>query len=113
MDGGYDKHLRMLRKTYAEQVRMCQQAVARYFPEGTKVTRPVGGFLLWVELPGKVDSLELFRQALDNGISIAPGVMFSARQRHRSFIRLNCGLRWDGEVEQALMRLGTLAETSG
>ncbi|WP_281646903.1 hypothetical protein [Parendozoicomonas sp. Alg238-R29] len=46
-------------------------------PEGTRATCPKGGILLWIELPEGVDAKELSRQALINGISIAPGPMFT------------------------------------
>src|SRR5581483_9108722 len=75
--GGYDHHLRRIRRIYESQVALVAQAVLKYFPEGTKVTNPAGGFVLWVELPKKVDSLELYEQGLREGITLAPGPMFS------------------------------------
>ena len=41
--------------------------------EGTQMTRPKGGFILWVSLPAKVNTKELHVRALEQGISIAPG----------------------------------------
>ena len=84
-------------------------AISQYFPEGTRVTRPAGGFVLWVELPKRVDSLELYRKALDKKISIAPGPIFSAKQKYQNFIRLSCGQPWSDRLEQALITLGRLA----
>lgn len=56
--GGYDHHLRRMRRFYAEQVQRMTEAICRNFPEGTKVTRPSGGQVLWVELPESIDSLD-------------------------------------------------------
>jgi DNA-binding transcriptional MocR family regulator len=84
------------------------QAVVRCFPEGTRVTRPAGGFVLWVQLPEGVDSLELYRQALRVGVTLAPGYIFSASQKFSNFIRLNAAV-WSKEVERAIGRLGELA----
>ena len=84
-------------------------AIARHFPEGTKVTQPAGGFVLWVELPDKVDALDLHRRALAKKINIAPGPLFSAKQKYRNFIRLTCAIPWDERVERALATLGRLA----
>lgn len=106
--GGYDHHLRRIRRTYAKNVGVMSQAVARYFPPGTKVTRPQGGFLLWVEMPANVDSVELYRMALHSGITLAPGLIFSARQKYRNFIRLNAAL-WSDKVKHAIENLGRLA----
>ncbi|MGH7214488.1 MAG: PLP-dependent aminotransferase family protein [Tepidisphaeraceae bacterium] len=47
--GGYEHHLRRVRKVYAGNIARVTQAVCEYFPPGTKVTRPQGGFVLWVE----------------------------------------------------------------
>ncbi|HEX9091371.1 MAG TPA: PLP-dependent aminotransferase family protein, partial [Anaerolineales bacterium] len=48
--GGYDHHLRSIRRLYAGFVSQLSQAVMRYFPDGTRVTRPNGGIVLWVQL---------------------------------------------------------------
>ncbi len=107
--GGYQRHLRRLRKAYANQVQLVTSAICKYFPEGTKVTRPMGGYLLWVELPATVDALALHQQALAANISIAPGPIFSAKQKYQNFIRLNCGYPWSDSIEMALITLGRLA----
>ncbi|HYT58526.1 MAG TPA: PLP-dependent aminotransferase family protein, partial [Haliangiales bacterium] len=107
-NGGYDHHLRRLRRFYAEQVPRISQAITRYFPEGTKVTRPAGGYVLWVELPPRVNSLDLFQRALAEKISIAPGPIFSPTKKFRNFIRLSCGAPWSEAMDQALLKLGQL-----
>ena len=104
--GGYDHHLRRVRKCYAEQVLQMTQAVQRFFPDGTRTTRPQGGSVLWVQLPGKADALRLHDRAYAEGISIAPGPMFSPNGKFRDFIRLNCGWAWDERFERALITLG-------
>jgi DNA-binding transcriptional MocR family regulator len=109
-NGGYDHHLRKIRKAYRRQTILMAQAVARYFPEGTRVTRPSGGYVLWVELPEYVDSLKLYERALEACITIAPGPIFSAKQKYRHCIRLNAGF-WSDAIEQAVATLGKLAET--
>lgn len=106
--GGYDRHLRRVRRAYARQVATVARAVLTFFPEGTRVSRPQGGFVLWVEMPGRRDSLVLYERALEAGINLAPGPMFSARQGFRNFLRLNCTW-WSERVERALALLGTLA----
>jgi DNA-binding transcriptional MocR family regulator len=106
--GGYDRYLRKIRKTLAVQVQQMTNAISQYFPNGTRLTRPQGGFVLWVELPRSVDSLELQRLALHEGVSIAPGLIFSAKQRYRNFIRVSCGQVWSERVQQAVVTLGRL-----
>ena len=107
--GGYDRYLRRVRSDYARAVEAMRRAVARYFPAGTRTTRPVGGFVLWVELPKSVDAIQLYRRALAERISIAPGPMFSPTGRFQRCIRLNCAQPRDARLERALARLGELA----
>jgi DNA-binding transcriptional MocR family regulator len=83
------------------------QEVGRFFPAGTRITAPNGGFVLWVQLPEAVNSLELYRQALRVGITIAPGAIFSTTPRYRNFIRLNAAYMSD-ENAAALRRLAEL-----
>jgi DNA-binding transcriptional MocR family regulator len=108
--GGFDRHLRRVRATYARNVALWSQAISRYFPAGTRVTQPVGGFVLWVQLPSAVDALELNRRALEKKISVAPGRLFSPTRKYRNFIRLNCALPWQESLDRALLTLGRLAE---
>ncbi len=110
-NGGYDHHLRKLRRFYAEQVPRVTQAITKYFPAGTKVTRPTGGYVLWVELPSQINSLALFRKALAQKISIAPGPIFSAKQKLENFIRLSCGAPWSEAMDHALLKLGQLSSS--
>lgn len=109
--GGYDRHLRRLRTVLAERVNTVRQAVARYFPEGTRISRPAGGMLLWIEMPPKTDALKLYRAALAERIAILPGKIFSPSNRFRHHIRINCGRMWNEKHERALVRLGRLCET--
>lgn len=110
--GGYEHHLRTVRRHYENQVARLSQLVCEHFPEGTKMTRPAGGFVLWVEMPAKVDSMVLHDRAIARGISIAPGSIFSPKQKYRNFIRLNAGLDWSDKVELAVARVGELARES-
>ncbi len=108
--GGYERHLRALRRNFAEQIQRMSEAVSAAFPEEIKVTRPKGGFVLWVELPKKVSALKLHALALVEKISIAPGPMFSASQGFDNFIRINCGHPWSTRLEWAIGTLGKLVE---
>lgn len=108
-NGGYDRHLRAIRQEYRKNLSAFQLAVQRYFPEGTQMTRPKGNFILWVSLPVRVNTQDLHVRALEQGISIAPGLIFSNTEQFNHCIRLNCGLPWNNETERALRTLGQLA----
>jgi DNA-binding transcriptional MocR family regulator len=108
--GSYDRHVTRLRATLACQLESVRQAIARYFPAGTRVSRPAGGYMLWIELPPKVDGLKLHRAALEERISILPGVLFSATGQYKNCIRINCGHVWAKTHDRALLTLGRLCE---
>lgn len=106
--GRYERYLREVRGRYASAVARMSDAVMKYFPEGTRISQPEGGFLLWVELPKDVDSFDLARRALSQGVSIAPGSLFSASGKYKNFIRLSCARVWDARLERALLTLAKL-----
>ncbi|MDR3415806.1 MAG: PLP-dependent aminotransferase family protein [Nevskia sp.] len=108
-EGGFEHHLRRLRQALQAQQNRMLQAIGQHFPAGTRVSRPRGGYFLWLELPATVDALELHRQAAERDISIAPGPMFSSRGQFGHCIRLNSGHPWSGEIEAAIRSLGRLA----
>ncbi|HMO26345.1 MAG TPA: hypothetical protein PKB10_08745, partial [Tepidisphaeraceae bacterium] len=75
----------------------------------TRLSRPAGGFVLWVEMPRSIDSEQLQKRALEKRISIAPGTIFSPTNRFRNCIRINCGPVWNDRTRTAIATLGQLA----
>lgn len=106
--GAHDRHLERLRRAYRLQVEKMRFMLARHLPDGVRISEPQGGFVLWVELPRGIDSLELLQAALAQGISLTPGLLFSATRRYRNYIRVNCGHPWDQRIEDGVIRLGAL-----
>ncbi len=90
------------------QVHNTSLAVARYFPEGTKMTSPQGGFISWVQLHEKVDSLNIYQKAKAENISIIPGMIYGSFRKYRNYIRISCGYLWDEQLEQGIKRLGEI-----
>jgi DNA-binding transcriptional MocR family regulator len=107
-NGGYDHHLRRIRRAYARQTTQARDAVIRHFPLGTRVSRPEGGYILWVELPEGFDSFRLYEAALQEGICIAPGTIFTLGEKYRNCFRLNAAF-WSERTEEAVETLGGLA----
>jgi len=107
--GGYERHLRQLRLTLAARQALALQLIADHFPAGTRVTRPQGGYFLWLELPAQVDALQLLRMALAQRISLAPGHLFSPDRRFSHCLRLNYGHPGDQRFDDALKAVGQIA----
>lgn len=105
-----DRELRALRLRFESNADTARASIADTFPQGTRVTRPDGGFQLWVELPTACDTVELFRQLLGQGIAIAPGPVFSAARRFRNCLRLSVGDLWEARHRRALADIGAGAK---
>jgi DNA-binding transcriptional MocR family regulator len=108
--GGYDRHLKRLRAILAGQVETVRQAVFQCFPKGTRISRPAGGHMLWIELPAKIEAMKLWRAALGEHIGILPGPVFSAAGRYKNHIRLNAGIVPSDARNRALATLGRLCQ---
>jgi DNA-binding transcriptional MocR family regulator len=65
--------------------------------------------VLWVQLPGRLDSLLLYQEALKAFIAIAPGYLFSPTHKFDDYIRLNAAC-WSESSEQDLIRLGMVVK---
>ncbi len=109
--GGYERHLRKLRNSLRKQAADMSQAVARYFPEGTRISSPKGGMCLWVEMAASVDSLELFHLAEKENIAIMPGSLCSGTGQYNHCIRLSYGHPWSERLEKGMKTLGRLVHS--
>ena len=110
-NGRYELHLRHLRKALHTNSLRYIQSVSDFFPEDTKITRPQGGFALWVEVNKKVDTYRLHKKALKHKIGIAPGQIFSTHgHQFQNHFRISFGLPWGSKVEEGLNTLGELVK---
>ncbi len=104
--GDYNRHLKLLRPVLQRNAERMSAMVADHFPKATRTSKPVGGSVLWLELPKKVNSEKLFDAAIEAGISIAPGNIFSPCSCYSNFIRLSHGHPWGQRTENAIKWLG-------
>jgi DNA-binding transcriptional MocR family regulator len=89
--GAFDRHVRRLRVELWRSVESARQEVLRHFPAGTRVSRPEGGFVLWIQLPETNDGEIVRRRAASAGIHILSGAVFSPNRLYRPYIRIACG----------------------
>lgn len=109
--GKYERHIRQLRWLLQSNCQNYVSAIAAYFPEGTKTSRPQGGIALWVEFPKQIDTAKLYNLALKLQISIAPGRMFTLQDQFQNCMRLCIGLAWNDTLKSKLQQVGNLAKT--
>jgi DNA-binding transcriptional MocR family regulator len=108
--GRYEYHLKNLRKALHTQCLRYMQAIIQYLPEDTKVSRPHGGFVLWVQLNKKINSFRLRAEAMKHDISIVPGKIFSGSNDYNNCIRISFGKPWNADADYGLMMLGKLVK---
>lgn len=112
--GDYDRYLKALRPDLQCHAERMRALVARHFPDCTRTSNPVGGSVLWLELPSNVNAETLFDDAIGHGISIAPGQIYSPCASYRNFIRLSYGHPWSKHIEESIEWLGgRVTEMSG
>ncbi|WP_417543245.1 PLP-dependent aminotransferase family protein [Marinobacter sp.] len=107
--GFYHHHLQQLRSHLQCQTRELTALAQQYFPVGTRINKPSGGCVLWLELPKAIDSGRLFDLALAQQIHIFPGRVFSPAGRHTHCLRLNAGSPVTPSIAAAVRKLGVLA----
>jgi DNA-binding transcriptional MocR family regulator len=106
--GGFDRHLRRIRRAYAEQMNRTIDGVEHHFPAEVRHTAPRGGHVLWLQLPERIDAVELYDAASASGVQFAPGPMFSASRAYGDFMRINTGFPYTDATDQQLVALGRL-----
>lgn len=106
--GFYDRHIARMRNALKVQVARMSAAITEYFPEGTQVTAPRGGMLLWVRLPETVDAFEVYQKAIEMKIAILPGVLCAGANMYKNYVRINCGCPWSSSIENGIKTLGRI-----
>ena len=109
--GGYDRHLHNLRGRLRERRDVLLAALETHMPEGTRWTRPEGGYQVWVELPEAIDSRALLREAQIAGVMFSPGHQFHHDGRPSSGLRLTTALAGPDEIRRGIEILGALVRT--
>jgi len=95
-----------MRQIYQQNMERYTCWVRQYFPAEICVTRPQGSFLLWVELPEKVDMVCVSKQLSRLKIQAAAGSLFSASGKYRNCLRINVALPPTEKNREALKKMG-------
>lgn len=106
--GDYDRHLNVLRKKLVYNCERMRALIAEHFPSEVCVSKPEGGSVLWVRCQSHVNTSEFFQEALIKGVSFAPGVIFSPSGKYKNYMRISFGVKWNTQVENAVIALGEL-----
>ncbi|MBM3130397.1 MAG: PLP-dependent aminotransferase family protein [Chloroflexi bacterium] len=114
------EHVRKIRAMYRERRDAMIAAMEKYFPVGSRWTRPQGGLFLWVTLPEGIDTTALLPEAVANKVAFVPGVSFFPASvdapkrigrgkplpRGHNTMRLNFSNSSPTKIEIGIQRLG-------
>lgn len=109
--GDYDRHLSVLRKKLIYNCERMRALIAEHFPKEVCISKPQGGSVLWVRCQSHVNTSEFFQEALEQGVSFAPGIIFSPSGKYTNYMRISFGVQWSTQVENAVKALGKLVFT--
>lgn len=110
LSGDYDRHLCVLRKTLIYNCERMRALVAQYFPVEVCISKPQGGSVLWIRCQSHVNTSEFFQQALTQGVSFAPGAVFSTSGKYANYMRISFGVHFDDDIVDAIKTLGSLVK---
>lgn len=110
--GEYDRYLAILRRKLQYNSERMRTLIAKYFPEDVCISKPQGGSVLWVRCRSYVDTDMIFDQAIEQGVSFAPGRIFSPMGHYHNYMRISYGIPWSDKLEQAVKILGDLVKNT-
>lgn len=106
--GDYDRHLSVLRKKLLYNCERMRALIAECFPDEVCISKPQGGSVLWLRCQSHVNTSDFFQEALEQGVSFAPGVIFSPSGKYANYMRISYGVPWNEQLEAAVKILGRL-----
>ncbi|MBB1486013.1 aminotransferase-like domain-containing protein [Oceanospirillum sediminis] len=104
--GLYQKSVRKNTRLHAGRVLQTREWILQRFPEGTRVSLPQAGFMLWVELPEPWKAMPIHQKALEKGVLFLPGDVFSpTSDLYSRYLRINCCACKPEEVLEGIKRI--------
>jgi len=110
--GDYDRHLLRVKARLKARLALAQRTVLRSFPVGTRCERPLGGWVLWVELPAGISGRELAEAARGEGVLVSPGGDYAPDRADVPALRVSVARSSGSDLERALETLGALARAA-
>ena len=99
------RHLKRVRKVYAERRNRLLSALERYFPEGTRWSRPAGGMNVWITLPRSIHASSILSEAAQLGVLFTPGEMFYGNSPQLNTMRLPFSMLDSARMEEGVKRI--------
>lgn len=97
--GLWKTHIETIRKVYFEKYNTMVKELKRLNKYGISFTEPKGGLSIWIRLPENIDSIDLYKECIEDGLSIVPGkIFFIDDSLYTNYIRLSFGAASKEEI---------------
>jgi len=112
--GRIEKQIERIRQAYREKRDLMLEMLQAHMPreKGVSWTRPEGGLFLWVSLPERVNTGELFQQAIEKKVAYVVGEAFYPGGEKKNSMRLNFSFPTTEDIREGIQRLGRLIRES-
>ena len=105
-DFNIDEHIAKIRQVYRQREQLMIEQIQKHFPTGVKYTNPDGGLFIWVEIPGNINTQDLFDQCIKNNVAFVPGEPFYPGEPESGTFRLNFSNMSEEKIKDGIQRLG-------
>lgn len=105
--GAYNSHLKRTRYQLSQNKTQYLAYLSQHLPEGSRVTQPDGGLVLWIQVPN-LNATELGKAAESQNLDIRIGPWFTESERYCDCLRINIGFAPEAETLEYLERLMAL-----
>ena len=103
----YPAHLKFVKKIYADRAACMTSAIDLHFGSKLCYNNIDGGLFLWCKLPENVCTTDFVKSALNLGVAVIPGDVFTLNGKTNS-IRLNFSTESLENIEIGINKLSTL-----
>jgi len=106
--GLIDKQIPKIRRMYKRKRNIMLNALEKHFPEGSSWTKPNGGMFIWVTLPEKINTKDMFPDAVKAKVAFVHGAAFCPDGSGQNTMRLNFSNTDDDKIEEGIKRLAEI-----
>jgi len=110
--GLLEPHLEQISAAHGERRDTMLRALDEHLSDVARWSKPDGGVFVWVSLPERLDTTEMFHQAIERQVAYIPGGVFSVDGSTKNALRLNFSNVKPEAIEEGVARLADVILTA-
>ncbi|MGM0378427.1 MAG: PLP-dependent aminotransferase family protein [Bacillota bacterium] len=104
----FEAHIQKLIEVYKKRRDVMLDSMGKYFPDNIKYTIPEGGLFTWVVLPEYINTKEMMKEAVNEGVAYVPGESFYPSGTTKNAMRLNFSNMNEAKIVKGIEVLGNV-----